>query len=305
MLKYLLYLIVLFFSFGLEAQDDEPPVFDDPFASPEAPSDLVPDVPQESLTPLDPAPVEPNPFTPEPEFLNRETEFPAENLDAPELPTFKAPDPLPEPVAPVEIPPEAETEAPATEAPRAKPFEFPIPETSIGPVSQDVVEREGRERGTSDGTWSLSFYGGAAMNLNKTLNQVDTAIGLGYRFDSDWEIGILPYFRFVRAKLLGGLLTVSRFWQITAPSKFRLEVATGVGAGWAIRSKAIGFNEGRLPFRLFSDFHFYAVPGISIIASAALETHLYGAISGKAQNYFSSGGPPTQLLTNLGIRLEF
>lgn len=234
-----------------------------------------------------------------------------------ELPTFNAPqntESPPQLVAPEpdsmtnpqvdSLTPPPSPDIPSSPISNPKPFEFPSPGPVEGPIAQEVIEREIRDHSVPEGTWSLAVFGGAAVNMNKALNQVDTSLALGYRFDQNWEAGLLPYFRFVRAKLIGALGTISYFWHLKGGPDYRIELATGAGLGWAIRSKDHGFNEGRMPLRLISDLHFYASTDFAIIASLGVESHPFGAQKGKMKS-FLSGGPPTQLLTNLGLRLNF
>lgn len=276
-----------------ETNSGEP--FKDPFAD-QAPLET----PDPSMLPFEPDPILEAPLPSgdvpifRPEIPNSE----------PSLQPQVSPVVSPMPSAPTPVATPLPSPSPS-EQPRV--FEFPEQEDVKGPSSVDYVTARRFEDEKKVKTWNINPSFGAGFNLNRRYNQIHIEFSGGYRWKEGWELGGGFYYRTVKDDLIGFLGTVKRSFLLKNTRELRIEALPGASLGWALRKAPSGtkFAEGRMPFRLGSDFNFYPMPRFAVTTLVALEMFLFAIdTNGEGTNFFSKG-LPTQAVLTVGTRWEF
>lgn len=218
------------------------------------------------------------------------------------------------PTEPPPNPPQENSEEPPFEEkkePEEKPEEtvsFPEPGEDKNPVTQEVFRAIQTEEGTLLGTWNLEALGGYGGNIHRRPEQVQTEIGVGYRFWRKGEIGLRVFSRFIEDQLLGILIHYEGFYRLTRPPKMRIEWLYGGGVGWTLRANRVGsnFSEGRLTGRLETGFIFYAFPYLALLTKVGGEAFFLNVTNdGNATNLFKGEVLPAEWFALGGIRVEF
>lgn len=272
------------------AQPSEPvtnsgEAFKDPFSEPASPESSAPNPVQ------GPAGASPR-FQTEPAPVPPQEPSPFGGVEPTPAPSAT---PLPEPDL-----------APPLTAPSNDSFQFPGGEPSVGPVSQEVVDREISESGTSQRAWSLTAGGGGALNVNRRHTQVHFESKLGYRYWDHGELGLLTFFRARRDKLLGFILHIQGDYRFTQAPSLRMEWVYGGGLGWTLRAPHSSFTEGRFTARVDTGLRMYVYPWFAIEPTAGLDTFWFRVTSkGKASSLVKGGFASSQGIASLNVRFEF
>ena len=283
------------------AQSDEPLVPPDPFAGEQPASDPAVESPSSSVQEQHVSP------TNRPRFSDPFKNPPQEQATEPSLaPTNESgaskaanPQDLPGFLPPL-------SQEPEEVAPK-KAFEFPTTSSNPeGPKTQELVLSELSSETTAVGTYSLNLSFGGGFNVNRRNNQSAFEISGDYRFQTQDELGMVINYRIGADWIFGALATYKRYYRVTPDQSFRIELAPIVGIGWNARADNGKFNEGRFPMRYGVDVLMYAFPRFAVIFQTQFESFLFGYNESKTWSfYFSNGGPPTQILTKLGVRFQF
>jgi hypothetical protein len=176
-----------------------------------------------------------------------------------------------------------------------------------GPVAEDYLASERARSETKAKTWNVNPSFGAGFNLNRRNNQVHFETSGGYRLDEIWEVGGAVYYRFVKDSLLGFVATGKRNFVLRDSRDLRIDCLAGGGLEWAMRKppSTAKFSEGRMGFRLSSEFLFYPFPRFAITSLVGIESFLFSVTTKGDWTSFFRKGLPTQLLVTVGTRWEF
>lgn len=285
---------------GLKAQDDEFTTnsgenFQDPFAVPSEQQAPAQDL--EELTFEEPNFEEPN-FE-EPNF--EEPESPIDESLTPE-PLVPVPPSSGEPVSPL---PGFAPSSSSFEEDLEDDFVVPEPEGGRGPISQDFQAREEFEPGTPQGAWQITPKIGFGLGVYDRPSQLSLELEAGYRIRKKLEVNGVIGFRFLEDRLLKFLVQPTWTIRLTGRDAKRIDLRSGVGLGWALLGvQGSDFQIGYFPLRLTTQGLFYINRALALVGGFNLDTYLFG-IDSDFQFVDFPGGPPTQLLLNAGIRIEF